>query len=386
MKLLHTSDWHVGRTIRGRSRLGEHRDALGEIVDIARREQVDVALVAGDLFDTAAPSPDAEKVVYRALLDLVEAGAQVVLIAGNHDNPRRWTAVRPLLELAEVHLGSELARPDDGGTIELTTRTGETAIIGLIPFLSQRKIVKADDLMARDGYEHQGKYADRCRVIVEAMAQRFRDDTVNILLAHLTVVGGAMGGGERTAHTVFDYHVPPTVFPASAHYVALGHLHEAQQIPAAAPVWYSGSPLQLDFGEEEKPKHVLVVDAAPGTPATVEKVRLSGGRSLRTLRGTLEQVRAAAAPLGDAYLRVVLDEPGRAGLADEVRELLPNAVDVRIAGVEAEQASEAWDTDQLRQSPEALFAEYLAERNVDDPDLQMLFHELLEEAYASDQA
>src|SRR5213596_2801936 len=102
MKLLHTSDWHVGKLLRGRSRADEHREVLAEIAGIAAAEEVDAVLVAGDLFDTAAPSPESEEIVYRALLGLAATGATVVVVAGNHDNPRRLSAVAPLLELGRV--------------------------------------------------------------------------------------------------------------------------------------------------------------------------------------------------------------------------------------------------------------------------------------------
>src|SRR5687768_293974 len=118
MKLLHTGDWHVGRTIRGRSRDDEHRQVLSEIARIAGDEKVDLVLVAGDIFDTAAPSAAAEEIVYRALLNLAEV-APVVIIAGNHDNPSRLNAVAPLLSLGRVTVGSTITRPDEGGILDL---------------------------------------------------------------------------------------------------------------------------------------------------------------------------------------------------------------------------------------------------------------------------
>ena len=123
MKLLHTADWHVGRTIRGRSRLDEHVAVLGEIVEIARRERVDLVAVVGDLFETASPPPEAEAVVYRTLLALAETGARVAVVAGNHDNARRLHAVAPVFESAgAIHLVTEPTRPDDGGLWRFTAR------------------------------------------------------------------------------------------------------------------------------------------------------------------------------------------------------------------------------------------------------------------------
>ena len=115
MRILHTSDWHVGRTVRGRSRADEHRAVLDEIAGIAHEREVDLILVAGDQFDTGAPSAESEAIVYRALLDLAATGAHVVVLAGNHDNPRRWAAIRPLLELGNVAPRRPGDAPGPGG-------------------------------------------------------------------------------------------------------------------------------------------------------------------------------------------------------------------------------------------------------------------------------
>ena len=376
MKILHTSDWHVGRTIRGRSRAVEHQAVLDEIVGIATTEAVDLVLVAGDQFDTAAPSPESERLVWQALLDLANTGARVVTVAGNHDNPGRLQAVAPLLALRRIHTGAHLAKPDAGGTIDVTLDSGETARIALLPFLSQRGIVRADELMQLDADQHSQQYDGRARLILERLCSGFATDTVNLAVTHLMVTGGTLGGGERSAHTIFDYAVAARAFPVTAHYVALGHLHRAQQIPAGAPVHYSGSPLQLDFGETADTKSVTIIQASPGQPAEVRTVPLSAGRRLRTLRGTLEDLEAQRDTTGDDYLRVVVRGDRRAGLADLVREWFPHAVDV---GVEAP-ADETLDRPErgLGRSPHELFAEYLTERGATDERVLALFDELLD--------
>ncbi|MGH9390139.1 MAG: metallophosphoesterase family protein, partial [Vicinamibacteria bacterium] len=245
MRLLHTGDWHVGKTLRGKSRAEEHRQVLAEIAGITRDRKVDIVLVAGDLFDGAAPGPEAEEIVYRALLDLSRASEWVVVISGNHDNPRRLEAVEPLMRLTNIRVLSKPARPAEGGVLALQTKVG-AASIALLPFLSQRSIVKAQDLMSKEASQHAGDYAERAtRVIEQLCAFLPPPSTVNVLLAHAMVHGGVLGGGERQAHTIFEYSIPVTAFPGSLHYVALGHLHRAQRLPAACPAWYSGSPLQL---------------------------------------------------------------------------------------------------------------------------------------------
>ena len=155
-------------------------------------------------------------------------------------------------------------------------------------------------------------------------------DTINLVLSHLMVAGGVPGGGERTAH-LFDYSVPALSFPGHISYVALGHLHRPQKVPAPLPMWYSGSPLQLDFGEGEDRKAIVLAEAEPGLPVVVTTRDLKGGRRLRTIHGTLAQIEAMADKVGDAYLRIELEEAARAGLADDVRAILPEAVEVRLA-------------------------------------------------------
>ncbi|MDQ4130016.1 MAG: exonuclease SbcCD subunit D [Actinomycetota bacterium] len=386
MRVVHTSDWHVGKTVRGRSRAEEHRAVLSEIAQLVLHEEADLVLVAGDLFDSSAPAPESERIVYQALLDFAATGAHVVVIAGNHDSPQRLSAVKPLLHLTTIHAGAHLTRPAEGGVLSIRTRTGEVAQVALVPFLSQRAIVKADDLMRLDPDAHAGRYAERVRQIVAALTAGFEIGTVNLIVAHLAVAGGMLGGGERPAHTVFDYVVPPQVFPPNAHYVALGHLHRPQLVPGACPIWYCGSPLQLDFGEAPGDNCVLVVDAEPGQPARVRPVPLRSGRRLRTLKGTLAEV-SAHLDLDDAFLRVVLQEPPRAGLADEVRAVLPNAVDVAVAGdAREDDGGSEWSLASMQRSPHELFDEYLRDRDVEDPAVGALFAELLEEVYAPDPA
>jgi DNA repair protein SbcD/Mre11 len=381
MRVLHTSDWHVGKALRGRSRATEHDAVLGEIAGIARREAVDLVIVAGDLFDSATPSPEAERIVYRGLLDLAEGGRPVIVVAGNHDSAQRLGAVAPLSEASGIHVAAAVRPPGDGGVVEVAAG-GERAQVALLPFPSQRYVVTADLLLSGDAADAHAAYADRVVRILATLTERFRADTINLVVAHLMVMGGTMGGGERGAHTVFDYWVPATAFPASAQYVALGHLHRRQQLAGPAPLHYCGSPLQLDFGETANDPAVNLVDVRPGMPADVRTVVLTAGRRLRTLRGTLADVVAGAGDASDDHLRVVLDEPARAGLADEVRSRLPNTVEVVLAPPHDAGSPPTSDPDRLRRTPHDLLIEYLSEHDAHDERVVALFDELAEDLIA----
>lgn len=384
MKLLHTSDWHVGKAIRGSSRAEEHRAVLGEIATIAEEEQVDLVIVAGDLFDSSTPSPQSEEIVYRALLDLTRTGADVAVIAGNHDNARRLRAIAPLLELGRVHMVAEPMRPDQGGVQELRTRGGDDVRLASLPFVSKRGIVRAEHLMDAEAFEHAQLYSDRLRLLIDAMCASFSGDTVNLLAAHAFVLGSVPGGGERAAHLVEEYAVTGQSFPPTIGYGALGHLHRPQRVPSGPPLHYCGSPLQLDFGEGEQTKQVNIVTIEAGVPADVQARPLGSGHRLRTLRGTLDEL-AAVDGIGDEWLRVIVHGPGQAGLAQQVRELLgPGVVDVRLESPErAHEPTE--DLDHSR-SPQELFNEYLQRSDIDDRRVGALFAELLDEVHDASEA
>lgn len=373
VKILHTSDWHVGRRIRGRDRSDEHRSVLAELVTIAAGAEVQLVVVAGDIFDMSAPTPAAEQIVWRGLLDLAEV-APVVIIAGNHDNPGRLEAVSPLLEMGRIVACSEPSPPDRAGVVSYE----ELGIkVAMLPFVSQRGIVRAEQIMGFDPDQHAGAYEERIKRLIEALTASMTTDTVNLLASHLTVHGAQEGGGERQAH-IFGYAVPASVFPGHLSHVALGHLHRQQKVPHGGSVWYSGSPLQLDFGEVDDRKGALLVEATPGLPSKVTAVPLTSGRRLVTLRGTMEQVLAGADEVDGAYVKVELIEKARVGLADAVRSAIPGAVDVTL--LKPAPARSRTIESRRAISPRDAFHRYLEDNNVGDEKVEALFAELLDEA------
>jgi exonuclease SbcD len=382
MKILHTSDWHVGKVLKGRDRSDEHEAVLRSLVGVARAEDVDLVLIAGDLFETSAPSPRSQGLVIRTLLALREEDRQVVVIAGNHDSAGLLDSVyRPALGQLGLNVLGTPKAPDSGGTLRLTTRRGEPVTVAALPFLSQRYAVRAAELLLHENAQHALDYARRVAAMIAALTGQFQPDSVNIVMAHATFLGGRRGGGERDVQTTFEYELPPGILPSSAHYAALGHLHRQQEIAAPCPAYYSGSPLPVDFGEEANEPGVLVVTASGRNRADARRVAITGSRSLRTLRGSLDQVIADGEQAGDAYLRVILAEPARAGLGDLVRDKLPNVLEVQLDEAHRPRpgARGAGQPSRAGRTPLQLFGDYLAEQNVTDPRVERLFAELLEE-------
>jgi exonuclease SbcD len=323
--------------------------------------------------------------VVHALIELRKTGAEVIAMAGNHDHAGTFDAYRPLMAAAGIHLLGQARDADSGGVVSFAAKsTAERVNVAVLPFLTTRYAVRAVELLTQTPAQHAGGYDQQVREMIDHLQTGFTDDGVNILMAHLTVTGGLMGGGERTAQTIFDYYVPAQAFGTDPHYVALGHLHRRQQMPAACPVHYSGSPIAVDFGEEDNTNVVLLVEASPNTPAHVTDIPITAGRRLRTVRGTVAQLKAAAESYGDDYLRVYVQEPSRAGLRDEVIELLPNTLEVRIDPEFAAPTARPAPADKSDKSPIELFDEFCAERQIVDPRLDALFAQLLDEVTSSD--
>ena len=384
MRFLHTSDWHIGKTLRGRTRHEEERAVLAEVLDIARSEQIDCLLVAGDIYDKPTPPSEAERIVYDFFRRLKDSDIPAVVIAGNHDDSRRLIAVSRVLELANIHVRGEATR-DGQNFVRLRDRDGsDEAVIATLPWVPERKAVDWES------YREKGRrfddYASGLREAAQFVCRGFSERTVNLFVGHLMVEGAVVGpgGGERQLHISEVYAVPAeSLVHEYAHYLALGHLHGSQEVKTLVPCRYSGSLLQLDFGEREQQKVVQIVDASPGRPASVEAIPITSGRSLREVRGNMREIEAQASEVGDDYLKVIVSlEPNSEWNrpAVQVKEWMPNAVDIRIdlpAGLQAPDIGE-----EMKGNPLDLFAEYykLTHDAAGPPEeIRALFRKLLEE-------
>ncbi len=384
MRILHTSDWHIGKRLGRYDRMQEFRQVLAEVELIADEREVDLVLVSGDVWDRPIPPVDALTLGLETLVRLASK-RPVIAVAGNHDSADLFEALAPLLRPLGVHLVGEIKRPDEGGVIG-PEELGVPAVVACFPFLREGRVV---DFM-REAGEWYGVYAAK----VQAICARYNEalvalaaagDVVPLLVAHFMVSGvkidRAAPRGERELHMGEAYAATPQAIPVGPQYVAMGHIHAPQPVPSSpVPAEYAGSLLPLDFGEAGETKRLVIVEASPGALAVTESVAVKGGRPLVRVTGTWAEIDGRTQELADSYLDLTVRITGPdTTLADRARDAFPFLVKIRAKRPEAEtrdrlaKVHREWD---------ALYAEFhKREFDADAPaELLALFREILEEA------
>jgi DNA repair protein SbcD/Mre11 len=325
MRLLHTSDWHIGRSLHGTDLLTEQEQVLSGLADVVAGEGVDVVVVAGDVYDRAVPSADASAVLSRVVARLRRAGATVVLTPGNHDSARRLGTFSELLAVGGLHVRAETKQLDE--PVLLADEHGEVAVYGL-PFLEPEVARFELGLPAARSHE----------AVLAAAMDRVRSDlflrpeTRSVVLAHAFVGGGQPSESERDISVGGVDLVPAAVFDG-VDYVALGHLHRPQTL--SARLRYSGSPLAYSFGEAGQQKQAWLVDLDASGLADVRSVPLPTPRPLTLLAGELDELLADPAHDGVTghFVSARLTDPVRP--TDPMRRLqarFPYCVHLEWAG------------------------------------------------------
>ena len=365
MKLLHVSDWHLGRTLYNASRAEDHEKVLAEIVDIARRERPDLIVHTGDLFESIRPGYEDMDRGIRALLALAEF-APIVVLCGNHDSPALFRLFAQLLgDERRIRFVDKARAADDGGVLTFGSRRGETVRLAVLPFIHANRMVPAFEKPET----WMVAYADRIQLIQENLWEGLKETAnfatdVLLFATHLHVAGATFSRSERPIHITDTYasrveHVP------KVSYAAFGHIHKPQPLPSSENGWYAGSPIPLDFGEVGESKVVVLVEAEPGRPPHIQPIGLSGGRPLRRLEGTLDDLRAKAPTVGNALCLVTVStEAPMADLSEKVRDLLPEATLLQVmesCSAKRAVALKKEDAQAVEPTFEELFREYLSE-------------------------
>jgi exonuclease SbcD len=381
MRVLHTSDWHVGKRLERHDRMADHTAVIEEVAAVADAEKADLVLHSGDLFDRPLPPVDSLRLGLTGLVRLAAGGRPVVVVAGNHDSPELFDTLAPFLAPRGVHLVGRIRPPDEGGVLAIDTAAGR-ALIACFPFLRSAQVV--DFMAATDDW--YTAYAGRVQLIAEAYGRALgamaTPADATFLLGHF-MVGGVkidMAGprGERDLHIGQAYATTEAAIPATLDYVALGHIHAPQPVPGArVPAEYAGSLLQLDFGESGEAKRVVIVETTPGVPARVRSIELRSGRRLVRAAGTWESL-VERTDLDDAFLDLTVAAAGPdPELMDRARERFPLVVKVRAeyprsTAPRRATAGRPWGE---------LYSEYhtAAHAAPPEPELIALFEEIREE-------
>lgn len=284
MRLIHTADWHLGKTLEGRSRLDEQAAFIDEFCRMVEEEQIDVVLMAGDVFDTVNPPAAAEQLFYQSMARLADKGRrQVIVIAGNHDHPERLAASGPLALEQGITL---IGLPTIGVHTLSIPSCNQMLKVGALPYPSESRL---NEILVESQEEEilQRAYDERITAIFETMAKHFTNDSVNVLMSHLFVAGGNESDSERPISIGGAYTVSATSFPETAQYVALGHLHRPQDVSKAKTLTrYAGSPLAYSFSEANQTKSVTKLVIEPGKDAQIEEIYLSCGKPLVRWKAT----------------------------------------------------------------------------------------------------
>jgi exonuclease SbcD len=292
MRILHTADWHFGRTLEGRSRLAEQEQFVDELCSVADDTNAQLIVVAGDIFDSANPPAAAEELFYETISRLsVPEKRAVLVIAGNHDNPERLCAAAPLAtRQGAVLLGRPGEAPILGaqggpGWCEFGL-AGEQVQVVALPYPSEARLDEALSTAIDDEIRLRAAYSQRIQEVMAASAMSYRGDAVRIAVSHLFAAGGLESESERPIQVGGAFTVQPNAFPAAAQYVALGHLHRPQNLQSQhGHIRYSGSPLAYSFAEAGQTKSVTLVEATPST-LHWQEIHLSAGKPLVRWRAT----------------------------------------------------------------------------------------------------
>ncbi len=408
MKILHTADWHLGKTIEGRSRLEEQRAFLKDFAEIAKREQADLVIIAGDVYDNPNPPAEAERLFYQTLKTITEGGKRLVLvIAGNHDSPERLVAAGPLAMehgilmaglpktvIAPGIYGQHQVIRSGEGYVEIELN-GERAVVLLLPYPSEKRLNDVIYGEMEDSAQRAASYGEKIDALFSRLEENYREDTINLAVSHLFTMDAKAGGSERGLELGGSYLVDGSCLPQRAQYIALGHVHKFQAVPHTGKrAYYSGSPLPYHRSEGETAKMCILAEGKAGEPFSITPIPLPVYKPIEVWHGkspeeALELCRIHSHEDSWVYLEI---ETERGYITEEeirqMRELKKDILEIHpISAGEPDWKNQ--DDGGKEKSLEELFTDYYRQENkgaVPDPELIRLLLELSEEEEEKDEA
>ena len=368
LKIIHTADWHLGQSFFGYDRQPEHTAFLKWLAETVADRQIDVLLIAGDVFDVANPSASAQRQFYHFLkeINLANPGLQVVVVAGNHDSAARLEAPNPLLEELGIAVVGVVKRNELGEIdfnsllIPLRHRDGSVqAYCMAVPFLRQGDYPPTDQ---KDQNTYVAGVERMYRGLYEFAREKAGKELPLVAMGHLHVLGAELSDDDRSERVIMGglESVTSDSFPKELSYTALGHIHKAQKVGGREEVRYSGSPLPMSFSETNYRHQVVLVTLDGRTPASIEpliipqtvalmrvpKVPVPPAQVLEALRALPDKLETDSACALAPFLevRVLLTEPAP-GFRNEVEEVLTNKF-VRLVSIVPSYPKQAGNTEE----------------------------------------
>lgn len=381
MRILHTSDWHIGHRLYERHRIEEHRQFLDWLLLTLQENAVDVLLVAGDIFDTALPSSEAIDLYYQFLFQLYDkTHAHAIITAGNHDSPRHLAAPREFLRMGRIHVVGLAFEPTEC-VVTLPSENPSVAIAA-VPYLSENEL---SHISFETEPERAERYRERLKAFYRQCVDCMPPGIPKILMGHLFVHGGKVGDSERNIQIGGATAMQISDFPHDVTYVALGHLHRPHAIDGASyPVQYAGSPLPLRFNEAHYSKKVYLLDVPTSSDVGVEEIDVPVFKELCIVAGNLDEINLMAmSPEWDGkYIQVQLklDSP-EIGISDKIREMFHERGG-EVLSIEVELPAQREQQEipiEEMQQPTEIFEQFYKEKFNESPDELMMetFDELL---------
>ncbi|MGI1660422.1 MAG: exonuclease SbcCD subunit D [Desulfitobacterium sp.] len=383
MRILHTADWHLGKNLEGYSRMDEQELFLNDFIKIVEENQVDLIVIAGDVYDSPNPPAKAEKMFYDTLKRLSAKGERLTLvIAGNHDNPERLVAAGPLARdhgiimvgtpktvVAEGEYGNHQVVASGEGYVEVAIK-GEKAVILTVPYPSERRLNEVlYDAMAEEE-EKLKSYGERINLLFSNLSELFREDTINLVVSHLFAMGSEEAGSERSIQLGGSFIVDGSCFPENAQYIALGHIHKPQIVPGTdRRARYAGSPLHYNKKEINFTKKCILVDLQPQQECSIEEINFKVYKPIEvwkceSIEAALERCEANQDRECWVYIEVSTDRYIREDEIKRMRSIKKDILEISpiITGMEAEPTLNSI----TERSFEDIFKEfYLKERKVE---------------------
>lgn len=403
MRILHTADWHLGKNLEGQSRMDEQEQFLSDFIKIVEGNNIDLIMIAGDVYDSSNPPARAEKMFYDTLKRLSGNGERLtVVISGNHDNPDRLVAAGPLAREHGIIMvgtpktvvpcgeyGKHKILDSGEGFIEIEMN-GEKAVILTIPYPSEKRLNEVIYNGMDDEEDKAKSYSDRVFSLFDTLKSHYREDTINLVTSHLFAMGSEEGGSERSIQLGGSYIVDGSCFPNEAQYVALGHVHKPQIVPGTnKKARYCGSPIHYNKKEINFNKKCFIVDVKAGKDCNIEEVDLKVYKPIEIWKcGSIEEAINKCEENKDrecwVYLEINTDRYIREDEIKQMKDLKKDILEImpKVKGLEDEIA-----LDLKEKSFEEIFKDfYMKEREVppDEEVVEILLSIISEEGEADE--